>query len=228
MTATSKQIPQSEPEELEALLPWHATGTLNARDARRVDEALARDPALARQYAVIQDEYAATIHLNESLGAPSARAMQKLFAAIDAEPARKPSLTQGLSARISGFFAGLTPRTLAYSASAAALLVLLQAGVLSSVLLQDRNAGPFVTASDQGPSTRGLGGVTALVRFAPDAKMSDINTFLGAYKASIIGGPRAGTYTVRIGDKILPKDEVARLMTQIQSEKIVGFAAVTE
>jgi hypothetical protein len=227
MTATSKQIPESEPEELEALLPWHATGTLNTRDARRVDEALARDPVLAKQYAVIQDEYAATIHLNESLGAPSARAMQKLFAAIDAEPARKPSMAQSLSTRISAFFASLTPRTLAYSASAAALLVLLQAGVLSSVLLQDRPGGGFETASDQG-STRSVGGITALVRFAPDAKMSDINSFLGAYKASIVDGPKAGTFRVRIGDKILSKDDVARLMTQIQSEKIVGFAAIAE
>ena len=88
MTATNKKIPVDEPGELEALLPWHATGRLPPRDARRVDDALQRDPALARQYAVIQDEQAGTIHLNETLGAPSARAMQKLFAAIDAEPAR--------------------------------------------------------------------------------------------------------------------------------------------
>ena len=91
MMATSKKILDQEPSEIEMLLPWHAAGTLNARDARRVDHALARDPELARQYAAIQEEYAATIHLNESLGAPSARAMQKLFAAIDAEPARNPS-----------------------------------------------------------------------------------------------------------------------------------------
>lgn len=227
MTAMSKQIPQSEPEELEALLPWHATGTLNARDARRVDDALARDPALAKQYAVIQDEYAATIHLNESLGAPSARAMQTLFAAIDAEPARKPSLSISLSSRISAFFASLTPRTLAYSATAGAALVLLQAGVIGTVLVQDRAGEGFETASYQG-STRSVGGVTALVRFAPDAKMSDINTFLGTYKASIVDGPKAGTFRVRIGDKILSKDDIARLMTQIQSEKIVGFVAVAE
>ena len=80
-TAMSEQ-PDREPTEIEALLPFHAAGTLNLRDARRVDEALASDPELARQYAVIQDEYAETILLNESLGAPSARAMQKLFAAI--------------------------------------------------------------------------------------------------------------------------------------------------
>ena len=117
MMATSKKILEQEPSEVEMLLPWHAAGTLNARDARRVDEALARDPGLAKQYAAIQEEYAETIHLNESLGAPSARAMQKLFAAIDGEPARKPSVSFDISARIAGFFAKLSPRTLVWSAS---------------------------------------------------------------------------------------------------------------
>ena len=91
MMATRKKMLEQEPGEMEMLLPWHAAGTLNARDARRVDEALARDPQLAKQYAVIREEYAETIHLNESLGAPSARAMQKLFAAINGAPARPPS-----------------------------------------------------------------------------------------------------------------------------------------
>ncbi|MFK5057955.1 hypothetical protein ACI4AF_28975, partial [Klebsiella pneumoniae] len=85
MMALSKKMLEQEPSEIEMLLPWHAAGTLNARDARRVEEALAREPALARQYAAIRAEYEETIHLNESLGAPSGRAMQKLFAAIDAE-----------------------------------------------------------------------------------------------------------------------------------------------
>ncbi len=89
MMATSKKKLEQEPGEIEMLLPWHAAGTLNARDCRRVDEALARDPDIARQYAMIREEYAETIHFNESLGAPSARALQKLFAAIDAEPPRK-------------------------------------------------------------------------------------------------------------------------------------------
>ena len=97
MMAASKKMLDQEPSEIEMLLPLHAAGTLNARDARRVEEALARDPELARQYAVIREEYAETIRLNESLGAPSARAMQKLFAAIDAEPVRKPSLSVSLS-----------------------------------------------------------------------------------------------------------------------------------
>ena len=61
MMATSKKMLDQEPSEIEMLLPWHAAGTLNARDARRVEEALARDPELARQYAVIREEYAETI-----------------------------------------------------------------------------------------------------------------------------------------------------------------------
>src|SRR6202140_3330064 len=116
MMAMSKKIQDEKPSEIEMLLPWHAAGTLSARDARRVDEALVRDPELAKQYTVIQQEYAETIHLNETLGAPSARAMQKLFASIDGEPTRNPSASLRLSARISEFFAKLSPRTLAWSA----------------------------------------------------------------------------------------------------------------
>src|SRR5205085_3903382 len=129
MIPMNKKILEQEPSDIEMLLPWHAAGTLNARDARRVEEALVRDPELAKQYAVIREEFAETISLNETLGAPSARAMQKLFAAIDAEPERRPTVLFSLSSRISGFFAGLSPRTLAWSASLGALALVLQAGV---------------------------------------------------------------------------------------------------
>ena len=78
-----------EPErhEIEQLLPWHAAGTLSSRDADRVERALAGDPELARRYDLVRQELAETIRLNETLGVPSARAMEKLFAAIDAEEA---------------------------------------------------------------------------------------------------------------------------------------------
>jgi anti-sigma factor RsiW len=87
--ATRNSLRKPEPGELEMLLPWHAAGTLTARDARRINEALARDPELAKQYAAVREEHAETIHLNESLGAPSARAARQLFAAIDGEQPRK-------------------------------------------------------------------------------------------------------------------------------------------
>lgn len=218
MTAVSK-VPDMPPEEVEALLPWHAAGTLSTRDARRVDEALARDVRLARQYAVIQEEFAETIHLNESLGAPSSRAMQRLFAGIDAEPARAPSVTSTLSARIAGFFASLSPRTLSYAAGAAALALLLQAGVIGAVLV--RQGQSFEAASYQGH----VDGARALVRFAPDARVSDITQFLDTYNASIVAGLKGGMFNLQFGNKPLSRDEAANLFKKVEQEKIVSLVA---
>jgi anti-sigma factor RsiW len=230
MMAMSKILEQ-EPSEIEMLLPWHAAGTLNARDTRRVNEALARDPELAKQYAVIREEYAETIHLNESLGAPSARAMQKLFAAIDGEPARKPSVSLNFSTRIAEFFASLSPRTLAWSASLGALALLLQAGVIGAVLVKNQT-GSFQTASlsENEPVTRALGPEgppRALVRFAPDARVADITTLLDSYQASIVDGAKGGMFRLQFGNRAMTKDEVAGLMSKLQHEKIVSLAVAT-
>lgn len=83
--------------EIEMLLPWYAAGALNARDTGGVERALARDSRLAEQYAAIEEEYAAIIDLNESLGAPSARAMEKLFASIDEERTYRPLASFGIA-----------------------------------------------------------------------------------------------------------------------------------
>jgi len=231
MMAMSKKILEQEPSEIEMLLPWHAAGTLNARDARRVDEALAGDSELARQYAAIREEYAETIHLNESLGAPSVRAMQKLFVAIDAEPARNPSASLRISARIVEFFANLSPRTLAWSASLGALALLLQAGVIGAVLVKNQ-AASYQTASlsTNEPVTRDLAAATpprALVRFAPDARVADITALLDSYRASIVGGGQGGMFRLQFGDKAMSKDEIAGLMRKLQNEKIVSLAVAT-
>lgn len=233
MMATSKKLLEQEPSEIEMLLPWHATGTLNKRDARRVEEALARDPELAKQYAVIREEYAETIDLNESLGAPSARAMQKLFAAIDGEPVRKPSASFNISSGISGFFARLSPRTLAWSASLGALLLLLQAGVIAAVLMKNQNAA-FQTASlsMNEPLTRDLSVTTppprALVRFAPDARIADITALLDTYQASIVDGAKAGMFRLQFNNRALSKDEFAALLRKLQGEKIVNLAVAAQ
>src|SRR6201984_3217094 len=182
-----------EPEhrEIEALLPWHAAGTLSPRDANRVEQALAGARERARKYELVREELIETISLNETLGAPSARAMQKLFAAIDAEPAPKSSAWTRLSTRISGFFASLSPRTLAWSASLGALALLLQAGVIGAGLMKDQGS-TFQTASlSRGePLTRDLSGGAAppraLLRFAPDTKVADITALLDHYQASIV------------------------------------------
>jgi hypothetical protein len=222
---------EQEPSEIEMLLPFHAAGTLGARDAKRVEEALAADPGLAKQYAVIREEYAETISLNESLGAPSARAMAKLFAAIDGEPARKPSMSRSISAGLSGFFASLSPRTLAWSASLGGLALLLQAGVIGAVLVKNQQPGTFQTASlsMNEPITRSMvpEAPRALVKFAPDARVADITTLLDSYQASIVDA-RGGMFRLQFGSKPMSKDELAGVMNRLKGEKIVSLAVAAQ
>jgi anti-sigma factor RsiW len=233
MMAASKKIVEQEPSEIELLLPWHAAGTLNAREARKVDDALARDPQLARQYAVIREEYAGTIDLNESLGAPSTRAMQRLFAAIDAEPARQPSASLGIGTRISGFFASLSPRTLAWASGLAAVALLVQAGFIGTVLMSNQPAS-FQTASlsmnEQQSITRDLSATPparALVRFAPDARVGDVTALLDKYQASIVDGAKGGMFRLQFAKGAMSKDEFANLLSRLQNEKAVSLAVAT-
>ena len=218
-------VNKETPNDIEELLPWHAAGTLSRRDTQRGEDALARDPELARRYALVRDELGETIILNETLGAPSAHAMENLFAKIDAEPARKSRLLLG--ARVAEFFASLSPRTLAWSASVAALAILLQAGLIASVVIKEKSAGGYQTAS--APTTDPGVGAFTLIRFAPQATQDDVTKFLEANKLSIAAGPMAGgLYKVRVAVIGLPKAELATIVKKLQGDKVVGFIATTE
>ena len=117
MTILNKEAP--ERQDLEALLPWHAAGTLARHDTDRVTRAMATDRDLQLQYDLVREELNETIHLNEMLGAPSSRCMEKLFAAIEAEGSKAPARRSfDFAGRISEFMAGFAPRKLAWAASA--------------------------------------------------------------------------------------------------------------
>ena len=227
MNAMKQEAPErQEIQEIEELLPWHAAGTLSRRDAQRVEEALAQDPELARRYALVRDELGETIHLNETLGAPSARALEKLFAQIDAEPARR-QVSLNLGSRISEFFASLTPRTLALASGAAVLAILVQAGFIAGVMLNETKTGGYQTAS--APTTAPDAGTFALIRFAPQASADDVTKFLETNKLSVASGPTAGgLYKVRVAVTGIPKAELARIVKKLQEDKVVGFIATTE
>ncbi|HEX5510020.1 MAG TPA: hypothetical protein VFX37_16080 [Pseudolabrys sp.] len=213
--------------DIEQLLPWHAAGTLNRRDAQRVERALAQDADLARRYELVREELDETIRLNETLGAPSARAMEKLFTRIDAEPARTSSLRLSIGARVAEFFAGLSPRTLVWSASAAAIAIILQAGFIVEVMVGEKPSAGYQTAS--APSAPAADGTYVLIRFAPQATATDITSFLETNKASIVSGPSAGgLYRVRIAETAVPKAQATNLVKKLQENKSVDFIATTQ
>jgi len=215
----------SEREEIEALLPWHAAGTLSRRDAQKVEQALASDTDLATQYSLIRDELVETIGLNESLGAPSARAKQKLMADIEADTstARRTRSSFNLGEWLSEKLSSFSPRTLAWSASAAALAIVLQAGLLAGMFVNERQGGAtFDTASVQSNQTV-KPGTEALISFAPQASVAEITKLLQTYKMAIVEGPTGEMYTVRFAMTGMPKEELARVIKQLQDEKTVRF-----
>jgi hypothetical protein len=224
MNTLNQEAP--ERQEIEALLPWHAAGTLGRRDAERVERALSSDRELARRFELVREELNETIHLNESLGHPSARAAEKLFAAIEAEGAHAPARRSfDFAGRIAGLLSAFSPRTLAYGAAAAAIVVMAQTAVVTGLLVNPPGGGDFGLASaNSGDVTR------IVVRFTPHATSSDITKFLDAHKAEMIGGPKKGSlYTLRLTGTGLSKDEIAKTIRQMQGEsKIVEFVAAKE
>jgi len=228
MNTNEKEAPAQD--DIETLLPWHAAGTLSRRDAQRVEDALARNPELARRYALVREELGETIHLNETLGAPSARAMEALFAKIDAEPKRTAMGGAGslnLSSRFTGWLENLAPRTLAFAGGVAAIAILLQAGLIATIMVKQNPTSGFETAS--APSTAPGVGAFTLIRFAPQASFDDINKFLEQNKLMIVSGPVAGgLYKVRVGDNTLSKDQIGEVVKKLQQDKVVGFIVTTQ
>ncbi len=221
-----------EREEIEQLLPWHAAGTLSRREAQRVEDALARDPELARQFAMVREELSETILLNETLGAPSARAMDRLMAGIEAEsgPARQAAPRFSLSAWVSERLSALTPRTLAYAATGAALAIVLQFGLLTGIAV-NRAIGPGAFETASGPTAPAAeAGSYVLIAFAPDAGAGAITEFLEQHDLTIVDGPRAGgIFRVRIAAKPLPKAEADQVIERLRSQTaVVRFILPTE
>ena len=216
----------SEREEIEALLPWHAAGTLSRREAQMVEQALASDPDLAAQYETVRQDLAETIVANESLGAPSARAMQKLMADIeaDASTAHRARSSFNLGEWLSDKLSSFSPRTLAWSASAAALAIVLQAGLLAGMFVNERQNASYWTASVPNEVAVGIkSGTDALISFAPQATAAEITKLLQTYKMAIVEGPTGEMYTVRVAVTGIPKEEMAKVIKQLQEEKAVRF-----
>jgi anti-sigma-K factor RskA len=223
MAMTTTKQDERLPEDIELLLPWHAAGTLSRRDAARVEQALANDQELAARYELVREELGEAIRLNESLGAPSARAMEQLFAKIDAESARAPKPAFNISMWLTNFVAGFSPRTLAYGATAAALAIVLQAGILAGVFVQERTVGPQLASYQQSEPTGP--GAYVRVRFKPQATAAEITAFLKENNAFVVGGPGRdnGFFEVRVSEQSMTPAELSAVAKKLAANPVVDF-----
>ena len=212
MTDTAKTPPEGD--DIDLLLPWYATERLRPTDRARVADALARDPEFARRLALAEEELGATIAANEALPAPSGRVRDQLLArigALEGTHRRPRGAGNAHLRRLIAFFESLSPRMAAFGAGLAALLILLQAGLLAGMLL--RPGSSFETASHG--ETREKGSF-ALVTFVPSATAGQIVAVLDGEGMRIAEGPYpGGVFRVRLSTSLLQgqamDDAVARL-----------------
>jgi len=214
--------PINEPSEIELSLPWYGAGTLRRRDRQRVEEALRDDPDLARHVDLVREELAETIHLNETLGAPSAAAADRLMAAIEAETeAARKRVPGALAGWLTGFFASLSPRTLAVAASFVTLAIALQGVMIADIFTRPQNTPVLENEHHHGTFAR--------IRFVRQANAAEITNFLQDNQATMVDGPTGGgLYRVRLGMKALAKEELHRIIARIRQDRIVEFAEVEE
>jgi anti-sigma-K factor RskA len=215
---------RAEQTDIELLLPWYAAGTLDRRAAAQVEAALAHDVDLGRQYEFVRRELAETIHLNENLGAPTARAGERLAAALVAEAATAASRnsTVGHGRRLGNWLSELSPRTLKWAATIAALALLLQAGLIADLSGVHYFSGATVEDSKSAEA------IYAYVSFAPKASSSDITKFLHAHRAQVVEGPRAnGIYKIRVAGASSEADMAEIVQDIRQPNDLVRFIGMT-
>ncbi len=221
MMSLNREAP--ERQDIEALLPWHAAGTLSRRDSDRVEQALASDRELARRYELVREELNETIHLNETLGAPSARAMEKLFAAIDAEAPVAKKASFNVMGRLVELMSSFSPRTLAYAGTAAAIVLMVQAAVLTTMVVHNQSGSSNIKLASHDNGTQ-----RAVVRFSANASLADVTRFLDVNQAAVVQGPiRGGLYEIQLAASPLPEAEFTRAIQRMKTEsRIVEFIAI--
>lgn len=222
-----------ERDEIEALLPWYVAGTLSSGDHARVERYIAAHPEFERLVEIAREECVETIAGNESVGAPSPLALDRLMGRISTEArpverrSRQASLFERLGERLGEFVQSLAPPQLAM-ATAAVLALLVVQGVTIGTMLGTRGGDGYVTASG-GKDASAEAGTFALVAFAPTATAAKIGEFLSELGGTIVDGPKAGgIYRVRLSaetlDEAAAKAQLARFTAR---GDLVTFAALT-
>ncbi|MER9593401.1 anti-sigma factor [Mesorhizobium sp. M0244] len=180
MSAAEKM---SRRDEMEMLLPFYLNGSLEGAELEAIEEWLASDPAAMAALGEAEAEFSGTAAANEAIR-PPADALSRFAKALDAEagPARAPPASSWLAQAWSRLMA--VPVGVAWAAAA----VLLALVVVQSFVQTGNKSGDFEIAGSEDDLAKMP---FALVKFKPDAKLSDIVAFLDQNQLKIAGGPTA-------------------------------------
>lgn len=195
----------SERAEVELLLPWYAMGRLGDEDRARVTAWLARDPELARQLEIIEEERKFAVEAAEETAVPASLSPQQILSRIPERAIGRASFLAKAMHRLDDMLASLSPPRLRWAATALVLLVAVQAAGIG-LLLHGSGEG-YQTAS--GTGSAGASGAFILIRLNDRASVGQLSATLKEVGAKIADGPTVdGFYRVRIGPADI--DDAAR------------------
>lgn len=195
-TTTDDRSTLNPHEEIEALLPWYANGTLTPAETATVEQHLAQCPACRAELKQCH-ALATAVRDNAESWQPAPGGFDRLMAEIDRlEPKPTPAKTRSppLFQRILDWL-GATPNpvrwTLALESMAVAALLLVVA------LPMLRTAPDYETLSSGAEQT--TTGPRLRVVFADSATVGEIRQLLRDIDGNIVAGPTAlGVYTVAL------------------------------
>jgi anti-sigma factor RsiW len=232
----------SERDEIEMLLPWYATGKLEAGDRAKVEAYLTIHPDMQSQLDMIADDMNATIELNEAAGSLPAGALNNLLENLDAQfgPEKKTSDKGWLATQFARLATAFEVPAVRYAGIAAAVVIAVQAATIGSLTIGTKDPAGYQSASSKspagyqtasGPSENAEDkGPHLLVKFAPDAKAAEITALMEEIDGTIVSGPRAqGFYEIKLNKENISEAEIDLVVKNLGKRKnLIGFASVSE
>ena len=174
---------------------------------------------MRHQLDLIRAEQQETIAANEALRTPAAGALDRLMASL---PHHTPSLAERITTSsvyqaVADFFTVPTVRGVRLAAVAAAVLLLIQAVTISTLLMRG-DGGTYQTASGQADTK----GVSAFVIFADDVRVPAITALLADFDATIVDGPKSGgVYKIRLRSSDLSEAARGALLRRLADRRDV-------
>lgn len=205
-----------EPQDVEELLPWYATGRISREEARGVEAALNTMPDLAQKLAQVQREREAVAVGSETVAPPPPENLQRLLQQVETtKQARAIKIDDAaVGADWIGAFFG---RRVVWQAAFAAACIALVA--MATQLYQP---GALTGAGTTFGTATGMNGIDAgsrlIVVFQPNAGSSDIGSLLTSLDAVIVDGPKPGNaFIVQL--PTTDPDKVSAAMVEMLTKK---------
>jgi len=212
-------------EEIEKMLPFYVTGRLDHADAQEIGDYLKHHPDVANQLDLVHAERDSAVAANAIYANRAVHNFDRVAAMIGrpaARPARATGRRLDWTDRIKQLFAMPSSPALGLLGAAAAIVILLQAAAIGTLVVA-HYPGIFTGAS--GGNGAVDAGTTVFVRFADDATTATIADAFSGLGVRIVDGPRGGRlFTVRIGPKNMGEGERARLIAALNARSdVVAF-----